>query len=76
MEVAENDRDPEIASATDGLSFRLYITLLIIVRDRSRDRRDRRREKDVDVKTDPGVKTDFDAGANGGAYVKAEKMDE
>jgi len=45
-------------------------------RDRSRDRRDRRREKDVDVKTDPGVKTDFDAGANGGAYVKAEKMDE
>ena len=47
------------------------------IRDRSRDRRDRRRgDKEVDIKTDPGVKTDFDAGANGDAYVKAEKMDD
>merc|ERR1712168_112970 len=31
-------------------------------RDRSRDRDRRKRDRDVDIKTDPGVKTDFDGG--------------
>lgn len=52
-------------------------------RDRSRDRGDRRRRGgdrgDVDIKTDPGVKTDYDGDFKTDPdknYVKAEKMDE
>merc|ERR1712176_1076073 len=49
-------------------------------RDRSRDRDRRRRDRDqVDVKTDPGVKTDFDGDSfktDPERYVKAEKMDD
>jgi len=49
-------------------------------RDRSRDRDRRRRDRDnVDVKTDPGVKTDYDGDSfktDPERYVKAEKMDD
>jgi len=46
-------------------------------RDRSRERRSR---KEYDIKTDPGVKTDFDGNGDFKTdpdnYVKAEKMDD
>merc|ERR1712176_284298 len=49
-------------------------------RDRSRDRDRRRKDRDMaDIKTDPGVKTDFDGGdfkSDPDRYVKAEKMDD
>ena len=48
----------------------------IIFRDRDRRRKDRDM---ADIKTDPGVKTDFDGGdfkSDPDRYVKAEKMDD
>lgn len=49
-------------------------------RSRDRDRRERRRDRDGDdVKTDPGVKTDFEGECvkhDPDQFVKAEKMDE
>ena len=45
-----------------------------------RDRDRRRKDRDMaDIKTDPGVKTDFDGGdfkSDPDRYVKAEKMDD
>ena len=66
-----------IVAIDQGTFFSWFHDLLsTIFRDRDRRRKDRDM---ADIKTDPGVKTDFDGGdfkSDPDRYVKAEKMDD
>ena len=80
-QIEENGQDHVIVNAIvaidQGTLFSWFHDLLsTILRDRDRRRKDRDM---ADIKTDPGVKTDFDGGdfkSDPDRYVKAEKMDD
>ena len=79
-QIEENGQDHVIVNAIvaidQGKLGAKVLWFISIFRDRDRRRKDRDM---ADIKTDPGVKTDFDGGdfkSDPDRYVKAEKMDD